>query len=95
MTACSIENCLEKKALKAELHKQWKRNNPEKVKESSKRERLKPGYIDHIVPVSSFDLTDLGQQKKCFGFQNLQPLWAIDNLSKGTKIGWGLHVNIN
>ena len=39
-------------------------------------------HIDHIRPCASFDLTDLEQQKQCFHYTNLQPLWAFDNLSK-------------
>ena len=40
-------------------------------------------HIDHIIPCSFFDLTDPVQQKKCFNYKNLQPLWANENLSKG------------
>jgi hypothetical protein len=43
-------------------------------------------HIDHIIPCASFDLTDQEQQKKCFYYTNLQPLWASENLSKGAKI---------
>jgi len=39
-------------------------------------------HIDHKVEVSKFDLSDIEQQKKCFHFTNLQPLWAEDNLRK-------------
>ena len=42
-------------------------------------------HIDHIKPCASFDLTDSEQQKECFNYTNLQPLWAVDNLSKGDK----------
>jgi hypothetical protein len=42
-------------------------------------------HIDHIRPCASFDLTDAKEQKKCFNYKNLQPLWAKDNLSKGDK----------
>jgi hypothetical protein len=42
-------------------------------------------HIDHIVPCESFDLTDPAQQGQCFHFSNLQPLWARENLRKGTK----------
>lgn len=42
-------------------------------------------HIDHIIPCVSFDLTDLEQQKICFHYSNLQPLWAKENLSKGKK----------
>jgi hypothetical protein len=43
-------------------------------------------HIDHIIPCASFDLSDPEQQKKCFHYTNLQPLWWNENLSKGSKI---------
>lgn len=42
-------------------------------------------HIDHIRPCASFDLTDIEQQKACFHYTNLQPLWAKDNIAKGAK----------
>jgi hypothetical protein len=39
-------------------------------------------HIDHRTPIVSFDLFDPEQQKICFHFSNLQPLWAADNLRK-------------
>ncbi len=42
-------------------------------------------HIDHIRPCSSFDLTDPAQQRACFHYTNLQPMWAKDNLRKGAK----------
>lgn len=42
-------------------------------------------HIDHIKPCASFNLLDEKEQKKCFHYKNLQPLWATENLSKGDK----------
>ena len=39
-------------------------------------------HLDHIKPVSKFDLTKKREQKKCFHYSNLQPLWAKENLKK-------------
>jgi len=43
-------------------------------------------HIDHIKPCASFNLKKEQDQLKCFNFKNLQPLWAEDNLRKGSKI---------
>ncbi len=42
-------------------------------------------HIDHIIPCKYYGLTNVEEQKKCFNYKNLQPLWAKDNLSKGAK----------
>ena len=42
-------------------------------------------HIDHVKPIALFDLTIPKQQKECFNYKNLQPLWWQDNLSKGAK----------
>jgi hypothetical protein len=43
-------------------------------------------HIDHIKPCASFNLLDPKQQKECFHYTNLQPLWADHNRSKGSKV---------
>lgn len=43
-------------------------------------------HIDHIIPCSFFDLSDQTQQKMCFNYRNLQPLSAIENISKNNKL---------
>ena len=46
-------------------------------------------HMDHIIPCSYFDLTDPKQQRICFNYKNLQPLWAHDNQVKYNKFREG------
>ena len=41
-------------------------------------------HIDHIIPLSSAK-TEEELYKLCH-FTNLQPMWALDNIKKGSKI---------
>lgn len=56
-----------------------------KFKERMKWENHGEWHIDHIKPCASFNLLNEDEQKKCFHYTNLQPLWASENLSKGCK----------
>lgn len=42
--------------------------------------------IDHVVPCSSFDLTNPDQLRHCYHYRNLRLLWPFDNRSKGRKV---------
>ena len=50
-----------------------------------KNHGTKGWHLDHFLPCISFDLSKESEQRKCFHYTNLQPLWAKDNLSKGSK----------
>lgn len=43
-------------------------------------------HIDHIVPLSAFELEDEDELKAAWAITNLRPLWASDNLSKSDRI---------
>lgn len=42
-------------------------------------------HIDHIKPCSKFDLSKPEEQRACFSYSNLQPLWAEENIRKGVR----------
>lgn len=46
---------------------------------------FKGWHIDHIKPCASFNLSNEEEQKKCFNYNNLQPLWWRDNFAKGAS----------
>ena len=42
-------------------------------------------HIDHIRPVSSFDLDDAEQVRACYCLSNLRPAWAKENIRKSNR----------
>jgi len=45
-------------------------------------------HIDHIRPMTSFDLLKLKDQYKCCNYKNLQPLWSWENRRKSNKLNY-------
>ncbi len=45
-------------------------------------------HIDHKRPIASFNFTSYEDPefKECWALNNLQPMWAKENMSKGNKI---------
>ena len=39
-------------------------------------------HVDHIIPCDAFDMTVETNQRICFWYKNLQPMWAEENLQK-------------
>jgi hypothetical protein len=74
LLGCSIEEC-------------WN-HLEQQFKPGMTRDNYGLWHVDHIIPCASFDFNDPEQQKKCFHYTNLQPLWAEDNLKKGAKLDY-------
>jgi hypothetical protein len=62
-----------------------KKHLESKFQEGMAWENYGSWHIDHIIPLAAFDLTSSENIKIVCNFNNLQPLWAKDNLSKGDK----------
>jgi hypothetical protein len=56
-----------------------------KFKDGMSWENQGKWHIDHIRPLSSFDLINREQFLQACHFSNLQPLWAEENLRKSNK----------
>lgn len=59
-----------------------------KFQEGMSWDNIGEWHIDHIIPESHFNYTSTVDEefKKCWSLDNLQPLWAKDNIAKSNKI---------
>jgi len=73
LVGCSL------KKLKDHIEKQFKPGM------TWKNYGLETWHIDHIIPVSKFNLLNPKEQRICFNYKNLQPLWAKENFLKSNK----------
>ncbi len=82
---------LERTARKRAYMKQWRLAHPEyaadKFTEGMTWDNHGDRHLDHILPLAYADLTDREQFLQAAHYTNMQPLWAVDNLAKGCKIG--------
>lgn len=76
---CSVEE------LKIHLEKQFQEGMTWDNHGRIDRKNPKVWNIDHIKPLSKFDLTNREQFLQAVHYTNLQPLWAHDNISKGNR----------
>jgi hypothetical protein len=51
-------------------------------------ENMGEWHIDHVIPRAAFNYStpEHSDFKRCWGSDNLQPLWAKDNMSKGARL---------
>lgn len=76
---CTIEE------LKNHLEKQFY-SHPNTGEEMTWENHSYEGWhVDHIKPLSTFDLTKEKEIMKANHYTNLQPLWAEENLTKGSS----------
>jgi hypothetical protein len=72
LTGCSVKN------LKVWIESQFT--------DEMNWENCKEWHIDHVIPLSFFDLTDKDEQLLACNWTNLRPLFANENLKKSNKI---------
>ena len=49
-------------------------------------------HIDHVLPLSSFNLLDEEELQKAMTWQNIRPLSPIKNMQKSNKVDQWLYV---
>jgi hypothetical protein len=59
-----------------------------KFKDGMTWENYGEWHVDHIKPISSFQITKIGDKEfmSCWSLENLQPLWGEENIRKSNKL---------
>lgn len=91
--SCSIRNRLKGKSLRKSFDlldysvEDLKEHLEAKFLSRMSWNNMSEWHIDHIVPVSYFNFKSVDDKdfKLCWSINNLQPLWAQDNLNKNSK----------
>ena len=48
--------------------------------------------LDHTIPISSFNLSNENEKRKCFFWCNLRPMYVRDNIVKSNKVNMRLYL---
>lgn len=86
-SALKNNNCSynSKELIGCNIEEYWEYLKP-LMKEGMTKENYGPvWHIDHIKPVSLFDLKDPQEQKKCFNYKNTQPMFGAENIRKSNN----------
>ncbi len=69
-----------------------KKHLEKKFKPGMSWKNMNEWHIDHIIPVAAFNFEKPLDQEfmDCWALNNLQPLWALENIAKGNKIPMNL-----
>jgi hypothetical protein len=73
MLGCSVENFLNWIEFQFEEGMSWENHG-------------KVWHVDHIIPVAVFHFNNENHRNLCFSWKNMQPLFSLENKTKGSKI---------
>ncbi len=62
--------------------------------EGMTRDNYGKWHCDHIIPCDAFDLSRPEEQRRCFNYRNLQPMWGSENSSKGNEYKFNIILEI-
>ena len=45
-------------------------------------------HVDHKLPITYFNFNEVGDEEflKCWGLDNLQPMWGEENIKKSNRV---------